>query len=81
MRAGDTPEGAAVLVYVLGREPSPTTSRRSTAPVVRGCRSSPSPGRDDLAIPNVLASDVVRVRPGEGFPLEEIARTIASRPR
>jgi uncharacterized protein (DUF697 family) len=36
-------------------------------------------GHDELVIPNVLASDIVRVRPGEGFPLDEIARTIAAR--
>ena len=76
---GGAPDGAAVLVYVLGHEPKPddvaalARARRARVPIVAVT------GRDDLAIPNVLASDVVRVRPGEGFPLEEIARTIAAR--
>jgi uncharacterized protein (DUF697 family) len=79
VRAGDAPEGAAVLVYVLGREPSPDDvaaldrARRARVPIVAVT------GRDDYAIPNVLAADVVRVRAGEGFPLDEIARTIAVR--
>jgi uncharacterized protein (DUF697 family) len=79
VRAGEAPEGAAVLVYVLGHDPSPDDAaaldraRRARVPIVVVA------GADDLTIPNVLATDVVRVRAGEGFPLDEIARTIAAR--
>ena len=79
VRAGDAPEGAAVLVYVLGHEPEPDDvatlerARRARVPVVAVT------GRGDLAIPNVLATDVVHVGPGEGFPLDDIARMIGAR--
>jgi uncharacterized protein (DUF697 family) len=79
VRVDDAPEGAAVLVYVLGHEPAPadvaalTRARRARVPVVAVT------GLDDVAIPNVLPTDVVRVSPGEGFPLDEIARRIAAR--
>ncbi len=79
VRADDAPEGAAVLVYVLGHEPMPDDvaqlerARRARVPIVAVT------GRDEVAIPNVLATDVVRVGAGEGFPLEAIARVLAAR--
>ena len=36
-------------------------------------------GTEDFDIPYVLATDVVTCRPGEGFPVEEIAAAVASR--
>ena len=79
VRGDDAPEGAAVLVYVLGHEPTPDDAaaldraRRARVPIVAVTV------REGVAIPNVLATDVVRVGAGEGFPLEAIARVIAAR--
>jgi uncharacterized protein (DUF697 family) len=82
VRAGHEPEGAAVLVYVLGHDPveadeaALARARRARVPVVAVLAG---PVSDDVSIPNVLATDVVRVRAGEGFPLEAIARAVAHR--
>ena len=79
VRAGDSPEGAAVLVYVLGHAPTEddeaalARARRARVPIVAVT------GHDEAAIPHVLATDVVRVGAGEGFPVDRIARTIAAR--
>jgi uncharacterized protein (DUF697 family) len=82
VRVGDSPEGAAVLVYLLGHDPTEEDeanlrrARRARVPVV-----VVAAGRlaDDVSIPYVLATDVVRVAAGRGFPLEEIAQAIAGR--
>ena len=82
IRQGDDPRGAAVFVYVLGREPTKDDeqalkrARRARVPIV-----AVAAGRlpDDVSIPFVLATDIVRVGAGEGFPIEAIARVIASR--
>lgn len=82
VRATDSPEGAAVLVYVLGRDPEREDeqalkrARRARTPIVAVAAGSLS---DDLSIPYVLATDVVRVGAGEGFPVERIAAAIAAR--
>jgi len=82
IRPGDSTEGAAVLLYVLGHAPTDADeqalrrARRARTPVV-AVAAGPVPG--EASIPYVLATDVVRVPPGEGFPLEEIAQAIASR--
>jgi uncharacterized protein (DUF697 family) len=82
VRAGDSPEGAAVLVYVLGRDPSEEDeaalrrARRARVPVVA---VAAGPVSDDVSIPYVLATDVVRVGAGEGFRIAAIADTIAAR--
>ena len=36
-------------------------------------------GTEDFEIPYVLATDVVKCRPGEGFPIDEIAAAVAAR--
>ena len=82
IRQGDDPRGAAVFVYVLGREPTKDDeqalkrARRARVPIV-----AVAAGRlpDDVSIPFVLATDIVRVGAGEGFPIAAIARVIASR--
>ncbi len=80
--ADDSPEGAAVLVYVLGRDPDDADeaalkrARRARVPIVAVAAGAAS---DDLVLPFVLATDVVRVGAGEGFPLDAIARRIAAR--
>lgn len=82
IREGDDPRGAAVFVYVLGRQPTKDDeqalkrARRARVPIV-----AVAAGRlpEDASIPFVLATDIVRVGAGEGFPIEAIARVIASR--
>ncbi len=82
IRADDSPEGAAVLVYVLGRDPGEADeealkrARRARTPVVAVVVG---PVSEDVSIPYVFATDVVRVPAGAGFPLEGIARVVASR--
>src|SRR5204862_6650756 len=73
LRPDDEPKGAAVLVYVLGREPGEDDeralkrARRARVPIVAVVTG---PVADDVSIPYVLATDVVRVGAGQGFPLE-----------
>jgi uncharacterized protein (DUF697 family) len=68
---------AAVLVYVLAGEPGPEdlavlrAADRDDVPVV--CVARP----EAEEVPYVLATDLVHVRPGGGFPLDEIADAIA----
>ncbi len=82
IRDGDSVAGAAVLVYVLGRDPTSDDeaalkrARRARVPIVA---VATGPLGDDVSIPYVLATDVVRVGAGEGFPVDAIARVIATR--
>jgi uncharacterized protein (DUF697 family) len=82
VRQNDDPRGAAVLVYVLGHAPTPEDelalkrARRARVPIVAVAAGNAA---GDVTIPFVLATDVVRVPSGEGFPVEAIARVIASR--
>jgi len=82
IRQNDEPRGAAVLVYVLGNAPTPVDeqalkrARRARVPIVAVVTGTIG---DDVTIPYVLAADVVPVHAGEGFPLDAIARVIASR--
>lgn len=82
IRADGTPEDAAALVYVLAREPSDADeealkrAHRARVPVV--CVLA-GPARDDLRVPYVLATDIIRVGAGAGFPLEAIAAALAAR--
>ena len=79
VRADDSPDGAAVLVYVLGHAPSPeddaalSRARRARVPIVAVT------GDDEAPVPHVLATDIVRVPPGQGFPVDRIADAIAGR--
>lgn len=81
IRENDDPRGAAVFVCVLGRESTEDDeqalkrARRARVPIVAVAAGHLS---DDVSIPFVLATDVVRVGAGEGFPTEAIARVIAS---
>jgi uncharacterized protein (DUF697 family) len=82
VRHDDEPRGAAVYVYVLGREPTEEDeqalkrARRARVPIVAVAAGALA---ENVSIPFVLATDVVRVEPGEGFPVGEIARVIAAR--
>ncbi|HEY2310037.1 MAG TPA: hypothetical protein VGH46_02850 [Gaiellaceae bacterium] len=76
------PEGADAYVHVLAGEPADADvvvlrrARLAHVPVIAVVRG---PARREAAIPYVLATDVVRVGAGEGFPLETIARVLAAR--
>jgi uncharacterized protein (DUF697 family) len=74
-------ESAAAIVHVLAGEPSPDETdvfrraNRAGVPVV--CvLADPNA---DIRVPYVLATDVVRVPAGSGFPLDEIAAALARR--
>jgi uncharacterized protein (DUF697 family) len=75
-RVGD----AACLVRVLAGAPTEEDERelkaakRAKVPVV-----VVQTGTEDFDVPYVLATDVVTCRPGEGFPVEEIAAAVAAR--
>jgi uncharacterized protein (DUF697 family) len=76
IRAGDDPRGGSGYVHVLGAEddePALKRARRARVPIIAVA------GEDVDAVPFVLATDVVRVRAGEGFPVDEIADSIARR--
>ena len=76
VRSGDDPQGAAVYVHVVAGtdpdEPALKRARRGRVPIV-------AVSMTDDDVPYVLATDVVRVGAGEGFPLDAIARVIARR--
>lgn len=81
VRAG-APEGADIYLHVLAGKPGTDDvgvlrrARRARVPAVAVVEGS-APA--DFAIPYVLATDVVWVGAGQGFPLDEIARVIARR--
>jgi uncharacterized protein (DUF697 family) len=72
---------AAALVYVLVGRPTAAdeealkAARRARVPAV--CLAA-GPEFDGY-VPHVLPTDVVRARPGEGFPVDELARAVAGR--
>lgn len=80
VRVGGRPEDAGVLVRVLGGAPTEEderelrAARRARVPVV-----AVQTGTEVFDVPYVLATDVVPCRPGEGFPVEEIADAVAAR--
>lgn len=64
--------GAAALVWVgPADEDELRAAQRAGTPVIAVT--------DERTMPYVLPADVVRVGPGEGFPVEEIARAVARR--
>jgi uncharacterized protein (DUF697 family) len=81
VREGDDPRGAAVYVYVLAHEPVEADeqalkrARRARVPIVAVAGGVVA----KTTIPYVLATDVVPVEAGSGFPIPAIARTIAGR--
>lgn len=81
VRVGGDPASAAVLVLVLGGAAGDEDERLLRAAArARTPAIAVQTGRDaDLDVPYVLATDVVVARPGEGFPVEEIARAVAHR--
>ncbi len=77
-----SPRGAAAYVYVLAGPPGAPEVRelqeasRARVPIVCVTTERAAAGGP---IPHVLATDVVAVPPGEGFPLDAIARAVARR--
>jgi uncharacterized protein (DUF697 family) len=72
----DDPRDAAVYVHIWsgeGDEQALKRARRARVPIVA---LAPEDVDD---VPYVLATDVVRLRPGAGFPIEQLAKTIAGR--
>ncbi len=72
------PEGADVYVHVLAGEPSD-----EDAAVLRRARRARVPvlavAPENVELPYVLATDIVRAGTGGSFPLESIAQAIAAR--
>jgi uncharacterized protein (DUF697 family) len=73
-------EDAGVLVRVLAGKPTDEdadalrTANRARVPVLAVQTS-----HESFDVPYVLATDVIQCKPGEGFPVDEIARAIAAR--
>lgn len=73
-------EDAGVLVRVLAGKPTEEdeqalrAANRARVPVLAVQTS-----HEQFVVPYVLATDVIQCRPGEGFPVDEIARAIAAR--
>jgi uncharacterized protein (DUF697 family) len=78
VRTGGVPEDVEALVYVVGDsvteqdEKVLKAAHRAHVPTVVVAAGREAPAR----IPFVLATDVVRVPTGSGFPVEEIARVL-----
>lgn len=76
----DGPDGADAYVHVIAGEPGDgdvavlRRARRARVPIVVVALGS----AERVAIPYVLATDVVRVAAGEPFPLEAITETVAA---
>jgi hypothetical protein len=74
VRAHAEPKGAAVYVHVMGGSADAAElkrARRAHVPIIAVADS-----RADT-VPHVLATDVVRLAPGQGFPIDEVAAAIA----
>ena len=84
VRDSDDPAGASVYVHVLGRDPGEEDER-----ALRRARTARVPivvvaagaSLEDQSLPFVMATDIVHVGAGAGFPVDDIARTIAERLR
>jgi uncharacterized protein (DUF697 family) len=80
IRVGGRVEDAGVLVRILAGAPTSEDeeelrrAKRAKVPAV-----VVQTGTEDFDVPYVLATDVVKCRPGEGFPVEEIAAAVAAR--
>lgn len=74
VRAHAAPKGAAIYVHVMGSSADAVElkrARRARVPII-----AVADARVD-AVPHVLATDVVRLPPGQGFPIDEIVEAIA----
>jgi uncharacterized protein (DUF697 family) len=78
---GGSPEGASALVYVLAAAPAEEDRRVLKEASLRGVPIVAVLAGPELdpRVPYVLATDVVRVPAGSGFPVDEITRLLARR--
>jgi uncharacterized protein (DUF697 family) len=80
VRVGGRVEEASCLIRILAGAPTKEDveelkgAKRAKVPVV-----VVQTGTEDFDVPYVLATDVVKCRPGQGFPVEEIAAAVAAR--
>lgn len=78
VRIGSSSDGAAALVYVLAGAPTADDERMLREADVRGVPLLVLGPEPTTPIPYVLATDVLPLRPGEGFPLEELGRRLVA---
>ncbi len=80
VRVGGRVEGAAGLIRLLAGAPTEEDERE-----LRAAKRAKVPavvvqtGTEDFETPYVPATDVVKCRPGEGFPVDEIAAALTAR--
>jgi len=80
VRAGGRAEDGGCLIRLLAGAPSEEdeqelkAAKRARVPAV-----VVQTGTEDFDVPYVLATDIVKCRPGEGFPVDEIAAAVAAR--
>jgi uncharacterized protein (DUF697 family) len=72
-------ENAAALVYVLGGEPADEDERALRAADAAGVPIVALGPDARTPIPHVYATDVLPLLPGEGFPLDELARLLGGK--
>jgi uncharacterized protein (DUF697 family) len=72
-------DGAAGLVYVLAGEPTEEDERALRAADLAGVPLIVVGPEPTTPVPYALATDILPLRPGEGFPLEELARRLAAK--
>ncbi len=80
VRVGGRVKDASCLIRILAGAPTEEdetelkAAKRAKVPV-----AIVQTGTEDFDVPYVLATDIVKCRPGEGFPVEEIAAAVATR--
>lgn len=75
----DAGEGAAAFVYVLAGEPTDEDERALRAADLAGVPLLVIGPEPTTNVPYALATDILPLRPGEGFPLEELSRRLAAK--
>ena len=77
--SGGAVEGAAAFVYVLADEPTEEDERALRAADLAGVSLIVVGPAPTTPVPYVLATDILPLRPGEGFPLEELGRLLGAK--
>ncbi len=72
-------DGAAALVYVLAGEPSEEDERALRAAEMANVPIIVLGPEPTTPVPYTLATNVLPLRPGEGFPLEDLGRLLAAK--